>query len=306
MNEPKVKVKGKLLLANVDPTTLQDLEAVLDTVTFPVLINFSKLPVDEVVELNDRTQHLGKGLYAQLPSVHPIHEKANRAVEREFLQQGQKAEPEWDQAAGFWSLTRGALGTHLINAVERYGACWIVQTYNQKKVCASACQNAKGDHCDCACGGEHHQAGDDGSWHHITEIYAVRAGPHVFAIRLQESNVSPQELACRAAKKRQSAKSREQLRREEEAELEVARKAYAAKMAAEAQARQEAAYKTHVARLAAEAARREAERASAAAKWKPFQAEDAARVLARKPTVKAAAKDAFADPDVWAAFFDDL
>ena len=303
-NEPKAK--AKLLLANVDPTTLRDLEAVLDTVTFPVLINFSRLPVGEVVELNDGKQRLDRGLYARLPVTHPINERANRAAELEFLQQGQKAEPEWDREAGFWSLTRGALGTHLINAVERYGACWIVQTYNEKEVCAAACQNAKGDDCDCAYGGEHHRAGDDGSWHHITEICAVRAGPHVFAIRLQESSVSPEELACRAAKKRQSAKSREQLRREEEAELEVARKAYAAKMAAEAQARQEAAYKAHVARMAAEAARREAERAAVAAKWKRIEAEAEARVLTRKPTVKSAVKEAFSDSALAAAFFDDL
>lgn len=326
MPEASNKLKAarlKEMLAGVDLTTLRELESVLATFTFPVLLNFSQVREEDVVELNGGKQRLGRGLYAQLPLAHPNNEKLNQQAAQEFLQQGQKAEPEWDREAGFWSLTRNALGTHLINAVERYGACWIAQVYDEKEVCAYACQHARGDDCKCSCGGENHGCGDDGSWHHITEIYAVRAGPYIFAIRLQESSVSPEELARRAAQKRQSVKSRKQLREE-------------------AAAAEEAAYREAAAKIADEVkTRAEAQRAAIFAKWERIEAEATARALARTLTaqpvplptgrfeqmqvrkteatlaravrkatwdapVKSAAKGAFADPDVLAAFFDDL
>jgi len=84
----------------------------------------------------------------------------------------------------YWEIPQTRFNDFVESALDRYGAVYIIQPYNEQEKCAPACQNARGYECQCSCMGAHHGAGNDGSWFEVSDTFATRWGPRTLACRL--------------------------------------------------------------------------------------------------------------------------
>ena len=110
------------------------------------------------------------------------------ADNRYWLRNGRRIHPAWFDAAGdgpgYWELPKAWFNDFVDRALVRYGKVYIVQPFRAQEMCSSACQNAVGHECQCSCMGEHHGAGNDGSWFEVSETFSTRWGERELACRL--------------------------------------------------------------------------------------------------------------------------
>ena len=107
---------------------------------------------------------------------------------RQWLRNGRRTKPVWFDAKGdhpgYWELPRAWFNDFVGRALARYGKVYIIQPYRAQEICAPACQNAVGHECQCSCMGEHHGAGNDGSWFEVSNTFSTRSGEREVACRL--------------------------------------------------------------------------------------------------------------------------
>ena len=107
---------------------------------------------------------------------------------RQWLRNGRRTNPEWLDATvnqpGYWEIPKAWFNDFVDRALSRYGKVYIIQPYRRQEICAAACQNASGHECQCSCMGEHHGAGNDGSWFEVSDTFSTRSGKRELACRL--------------------------------------------------------------------------------------------------------------------------
>jgi hypothetical protein len=103
---------------------------------------------------------------------------------RIWLRNGRRTDPEWVIGQDYWELPKAWFNDFVNRALRRYGRVYIIQPYREQEICSPACQNAIGHECQCSCMGEHHGAGNDGSWFEVSDTFATRWGARDWACRL--------------------------------------------------------------------------------------------------------------------------
>jgi hypothetical protein len=110
------------------------------------------------------------------------------AENHEWLRNSRKLHPIWVDAEGtvpgYWELPKAWFNDFVDRALARYGEVYIIQPYRAQEKCSPACQNAVGHECQCSCMGEHHGAGNDGSWFEVSETFSTRWHDRDLACRL--------------------------------------------------------------------------------------------------------------------------
>ncbi len=103
---------------------------------------------------------------------------------REWLQDGRRTAPAWNAKDKYWELPKKWFDDFVNRSLDKYGKVYIIQPYREQEKCAPACQNATGHECQCSCMGQHHGAGNDGSWFEVSDTFATRWGDREIACRL--------------------------------------------------------------------------------------------------------------------------
>ena len=103
----------------------------------------------------------------------------------EWLRDDGRNIPDWNQQYHAWELPQAWFEKTIKLCLRRYKRCYVIQLYREKQVCAPACWNAEGIHCECQCMGENHGSGHPGGrWYEIDETLAVSWGVQKYACRL--------------------------------------------------------------------------------------------------------------------------
>lgn len=107
------------------------------------------------------------------------------ADSRVWLRNNRRRSPEWvGGGKAYWELPKAWFDDFVNRCLTKYGCVYIIQPYREQEKCSPACQNATGHECQCSCMGEHHGAGNDGSWFEVSETFACRWGENQLASRL--------------------------------------------------------------------------------------------------------------------------
>ena len=112
---------------------------------------------------------------------------------RAWIQNDRRNAPQWVEPRnanpGYWELPKKWFNDFVNRALKRYGKVYIIQPYREQEICARACQDATGHECQCSCMGEHHGAGNDGSWFEVSDTFSTRLGERQVACRLLTARV---------------------------------------------------------------------------------------------------------------------
>jgi hypothetical protein len=104
---------------------------------------------------------------------------------RDWLRDDRHNIPDWNDQYKAWETPQAWFERNVRLCLRRYGACYVIQLYREKQVCAPACWNAQGIHCECTCMGENHGTGQPGGrWYEIDETLAVSWGVQRYSCRL--------------------------------------------------------------------------------------------------------------------------
>lgn len=122
-----------------------------------------------------RRTGLGQVLRVRLPEA---------ADNRSWLKNGRRRHPIWIQSKEYWELPKAWLNDFVHRSLKRYGRVYLIQPYREKQICAPSCMKAAGHECECSCMGANHGMQNDGSWHEISDAFAVRWGDAHMACRL--------------------------------------------------------------------------------------------------------------------------
>jgi hypothetical protein len=117
----------------------------------------------------------GERLRIRLPDAEANHQ---------WLQNGRRTKPIWIRNGKYWELPKTWFNDFVNRSLERYSKVYIIQPHREQEKCAPACLNARGHECQCSCMGQHHGAGNDGSWFEISDTFATRWGDRKIACRL--------------------------------------------------------------------------------------------------------------------------
>ncbi len=102
-----------------------------------------------------------------------------------WLRNGERNKPSWDKLNGAWEVPQAWFERAIRLSFNRYGACYVIQLYREKEVCAPACWNALGADCECSCMGANHSTGrPNGRWYEISDTFAVLWGVQRYSVRL--------------------------------------------------------------------------------------------------------------------------
>jgi hypothetical protein len=102
-----------------------------------------------------------------------------------WLRDGQRSKPTWNKDYGAWELPQAWFERTIQLSFSRYKACYVIQLYREKEVCAAACWNAVGADCECSCMGANHGSGQpSGRWYEVSETFAVMWGVQRYSVRL--------------------------------------------------------------------------------------------------------------------------
>ena len=100
-----------------------------------------------------------------------------------WLRRPGKHRPNWNK--NHFEVPATWLNHLLEMSLQKYKKTYLIQPYNEKEVCAAACQNARGNDCQCSCMGANHGQGEDGgAWFEVNETFKVRWKGSVLAVRL--------------------------------------------------------------------------------------------------------------------------
>ncbi|OYW62497.1 hypothetical protein [Bosea sp. (in: a-proteobacteria)] len=104
---------------------------------------------------------------------------------RAWLQTIGKSKPVWfGDKESYWEIPKSWFNDFVEEALRRYGKVYIIQPFREQEKCSSSCQNAVGHECQCSCMGEHHGAGNDGSWFEVSDAFSTRWKKRELACRL--------------------------------------------------------------------------------------------------------------------------
>ena len=110
------------------------------------------------------------------------------ADNKTWLRNNEKNKPSWDKLNGAWEVPQAWLERAIRLSFSRYGACYVIQLYKEKEVCAPACWNALGADCEFSCMGANHSTGrPNGRWYEISDTFAVLWGVQRYSVRLLTS-----------------------------------------------------------------------------------------------------------------------
>jgi hypothetical protein len=101
-----------------------------------------------------------------------------------WLRNGRRLSPLWVSNGRYWELPKAWFDDFVNRSLATYRKVYIIQPYREQEKCSPACQNAVGHECQCSCMGQHHGAGNDGSWFEVTDTFSTRSGPLEVACRL--------------------------------------------------------------------------------------------------------------------------
>ena len=100
--------------------------------------------------------------------------------------------PTWDHKRNRWEVPMAWFDDVVRRAAARWGAVYVIQLVREQQVCAPACWNAEGIHCECSCLGENHGCGQpDGRWYEISETLAFSWDDRKYACRLIKAAIPP-------------------------------------------------------------------------------------------------------------------
>lgn len=104
-----------------------------------------------------------------------------------WLRAGQRNKPSWDKMHGAWEVPQSWFERTIRLSFDRYQACYVIQLYREKEVCAASCWKAVGADCECSCMGAQHGSGQpSGRWYEVGETFAVIWGVQRYSVRLLE------------------------------------------------------------------------------------------------------------------------
>ena len=105
-----------------------------------------------------------------------------------WLRNGERNKPAWDKQNEAWEIPQAWFERAIRLAFSRYGACYVIQLYRDREVCAAACWNAVGADCECSCMGANHSSGRPiGHWYEVNDTFAVMWGVQRYSVRLLKS-----------------------------------------------------------------------------------------------------------------------
>jgi hypothetical protein len=106
----------------------------------------------------------------------------------DWLRDDQTRKPVWDGKYKAWEIPQAWFDRTIRLCLRRYANCYVVQLLREKQVCAAACWDAQGMHCECSCMGANHGSGQpSGRWYEVDETFAVSWGVQKYAVRLLRS-----------------------------------------------------------------------------------------------------------------------
>jgi len=104
---------------------------------------------------------------------------------RAWLRDNRHNIPDWDEKYKAWETPQAWFEKNIKLCIQRYEACYVIQLYRERQICAPACWNAIGIDCECSCMGENHGSGHPGGrWYEIAETLAVSWGVQRYSCRL--------------------------------------------------------------------------------------------------------------------------
>ena len=104
---------------------------------------------------------------------------------KDWLRDDQTRKPEWDAEYKAWEVPQAWFERTIRLCIRRYKQCYVIQLYREKQVCAPACWNAEGLHCECSCMGANHGGGQpSGRWYEVDETFAISWGTQRYSVRL--------------------------------------------------------------------------------------------------------------------------
>lgn len=91
----------------------------------------------------------------------------------------------WNQEKRYWIVPAAWYDKLVEKALKKFGRVYLIQVYRELQVCAPACWNARGYHCECSCMGANHGTGHPGGgWYELDETCALNWGIKTYACRL--------------------------------------------------------------------------------------------------------------------------
>ena len=107
-----------------------------------------------------------------------------------WLRNINRNKPEWSTQFKAWQVPTAWFEDSVRRLISRFKKVYVIQVHREHQVCAPACWNAQGLHCECSCMGAHHGSGHPaGRWYEVSETFAAQWGPKKYACRLMVSVV---------------------------------------------------------------------------------------------------------------------
>lgn len=113
---------------------------------------------------------------------------------RDWLNTLGKSKVVWINSRKYWELPVSWFNDFVNAALSRYRKLYVIQPFRIQENCSPACMNATGHICECSCMGEHHGAGNNGSWFEVSEKFATRWKEQEVACRLMIAKGGNQRL----------------------------------------------------------------------------------------------------------------
>ncbi|MEB0207891.1 hypothetical protein [Pseudomonas sp. CCC3.1] len=108
----------------------------------------------------------------------------------DWLRNSSRNKPEWSAQYKSWQVPAAWFEDSVKRLLGRFKKVYVIQLYREYQVCAPACWNAHGLHCECSCMGANHGTGQPaGKWYEVSETFAAQWGPKKYACRLMVSTV---------------------------------------------------------------------------------------------------------------------
>lgn len=106
---------------------------------------------------------------------------------RDWLRSGRLTRPVWFAQHRYWEIPKAWFNDFVNRALARFEKVYIIQPFREQEKCAPACMNALGHECQCACMGQNHGAGNNGSWFEVNDAFATRWNEEEWACRLLQA-----------------------------------------------------------------------------------------------------------------------
>lgn len=103
----------------------------------------------------------------------------------DWLRGERRRKPKWNIQYKAWEAPTAWFDDLIEQTLEKYGKAFVIQPFDENQVCAPACWNAQGHHCECSCLGANHGRGKpEGDWIIKSDAFAFRARNGTFSCQL--------------------------------------------------------------------------------------------------------------------------